>query len=190
MTLDEAIIKFKEEATKLMKEYDYACALNLSGSNLDVDAEEQQQLADWLTELKSLRETSKTMSWIPVSERLPDKNGRYLITNYNLVCLRRFSVTRNEFGYFDDTDESYDSRWISIPQVTAWMPLPESYPELDKDQPTMMVQKREKVSDSEYCNKYLNFKPLSILERCPLDNSSVCNTKCPHYVNTADQGET
>ena len=71
--------------------------------------------------------------WIPVKERLPDKNGRYLVTNYNLVCLRRFSVARNEFGYFDNTDESYESRWVSVPQVTAWMPLPEPYKEEENE---------------------------------------------------------
>lgn len=71
--------------------------------------------------------------WCSVKERLPDKNGRYLVTNYNLVCLRRFSVTRNEFGYFDNTDESYESRWISVPRVTAWMPLPEAYKEAEND---------------------------------------------------------
>jgi len=92
----------------------------------------------WNDAIDTIIDTAPTVErpqgeWISVSERLPDKNGRYLVTNYNLVCLRRFSATRNEFGYFDNTDESYDSRWISVPQVTAWMSLPEPYKETESE---------------------------------------------------------
>ena len=55
--------------------------------------------------------TPKQTRWIPVSERLPDKNGRYLVT------VKQGYVT---FGAWIDVAEN----WA---QVTAWMPLPEPY---------------------------------------------------------------
>jgi hypothetical protein len=54
---------------------------------------------------------AKVGHWIPVSERLPDKNGRYLVT------VKQGYIT---FGAWVDVAEN----WA---QVTAWMPLPEPY---------------------------------------------------------------
>ena len=52
--------------------------------------------------------------WIPVSERLPDKDGDYLVT----------TVKGNV-----DIAEYYARGLKSKPQVRAWMPLPEPYKE-------------------------------------------------------------
>lgn len=64
--------------------------------------------------------------WIPVSERLPKKHGRYLVAEPSYI---------NESGYtiftvwFDKEGGFYDSdpEWGDIPMenVTHWMPLPE-----------------------------------------------------------------
>ena len=50
--------------------------------------------------------------WIPVSERLPEKNGEYLITG------RQGAVNKRRY---------HDGHWYGNWSVLAWMPLPEPY---------------------------------------------------------------
>lgn len=88
-------------------------------------AEEHRQLAEWLKELKQLREQTR---WIPVSERLPEEDGQYLITvKYKHVD-----------GYDDiyaEHGEWTDGRWDmfcfghcgEVEDIIAWMPLPKPY---------------------------------------------------------------
>ena len=52
--------------------------------------------------------------WIPVSERLPEKNGEYLITG------RQGAVNKRRY---------HDGHWYGNWSVLAWMPLPEPYRE-------------------------------------------------------------
>lgn len=64
--------------------------------------------------------------WIPVTERLPDKDGDYLVTkvddeNVTIIGLAYYS---NGFGLV-----FYDNGWASNKTITAWMPLPEPYEE-------------------------------------------------------------
>lgn len=57
--------------------------------------------------------------WIPVTERLPNNSGRYLVSydsGYVAMALYYESV----------------SKWGSTKRIVAWMPLPESYKE-DKE---------------------------------------------------------
>ena len=70
--------------------------------------------------------------WIPVTERLPDKENKsyWICTNTGYQCQCRW--TDNIYGL-----GSIGDRWgwkkVDIPQytyVTAWMPLPESYKEV------------------------------------------------------------
>ena len=72
--------------------------------------------------LKSVYPAAKT-DWIPVSERLPEEGGRYLVTiSYDYfgegpvreVMRNVFCINSKKWLY--DNDE-----------VTAWMPLPEAY---------------------------------------------------------------
>ena len=59
----------------------------------------------------------KLGEWIPVSERLPDKKGLYLVShgeNYS-VCIEEFNGIRHF-----STIHNYS-------QPIAWMPLPEPY---------------------------------------------------------------
>ena len=53
-----------------------------------------------------------TPRWIPVTERLPEEDGRYLITG------KRGTVYSLEYE---------DERWYGGIQPIAWMPLPEPY---------------------------------------------------------------
>lgn len=65
--------------------------------------------------------------WIPVSERLPETNGRYLayIVNkhddklkYIMTC--EYSLADGYWNWFPDDECASDN-------VIAWMPLPEPY---------------------------------------------------------------
>lgn len=64
--------------------------------------------------------------WIPVSERLPEKEGRYLTTILNEYANElRYVMTCDYFsnGCWCPDDECASSN------VVAWMPLPELYKE-------------------------------------------------------------
>lgn len=74
--------------------------------------------------------------WIPVSERIPDKNGKYLalLEYVKCVMILNFSldfVVRDEYGFPTKEKKScfyyYDDDWenIEVPEVTHWMPIPE-----------------------------------------------------------------
>ena len=88
LTLDEAI-KHCEEKKKELKEeaHSYSDDERYSGAKADCleCAREHAQLAGWLTELQERREADR---WIPVSEKLPDKNGRCIVTtDFGDVCI-------------------------------------------------------------------------------------------------------
>lgn len=64
--------------------------------------------------------------WIPVSERLPDKSGRYLITIREGI----WTYKKRKIDTFDfETDNCEEM----IRSVIAWQPLPEPYKEGDKE---------------------------------------------------------
>ena len=88
-------------------------------------ANEHRQLAEWLIELKKLREQTR---WIPTSERLPKNPGRYLTyivnkhdTNYRYIMTCEY-VESDLWCWFPDDECASDN-------VIAWMPLPEGYKE-------------------------------------------------------------
>ena len=60
--------------------------------------------------------------WIPCSERLPDKDGKYLVTKISYIT-RKPDVTTSIFD--SSTREFY-------PDCFAWMPLPEPYRKEDE----------------------------------------------------------
>ena len=76
--------------------------------------------------------------WIPVTERLPEENGHYLVTyhewskgeylpKFDFTCMKILRFYRGEFKMpicCDDKIEQDIGR-----EVLAWMPLPEPYRE-------------------------------------------------------------
>ena len=61
--------------------------------------------------------------WIPVSERLPEESGNYLVT----YCYQD-KIETQEAVYFEDEDKWFDITDIEISlAVIAWMPKPEPY---------------------------------------------------------------
>lgn len=78
-----------------------------------------EEEARWREIIGSIPSAQQEQRWIPVSERLPEKNGRYLVTN-------------TRWGAYElDWDIFYKEQndWLFGKDVTAWMPLPEPYKE-------------------------------------------------------------
>jgi len=137
MTLDEAIKHCEEVAEELEKEAQEwhenqvrKCEL-ISFAEMDYTheneckecARDHKQLAEWLKELKQLREQTR---WIPCSERLPKEN-EYV----GDVC--KYYLIQDEYG---DICVAHLSSvgWIPInslkaisDEVIAWQSLPKSY---------------------------------------------------------------
>lgn len=85
---------------------------------------EFKQLAEWLKELKQLREQTR---WIPVSERLPEDRREVLVTAYWHETYQVMMASYYGDGLwwcvpFNNTGE-HEQRLNPI----AWMPLPPSY---------------------------------------------------------------
>lgn len=79
-----------------------------------------------------LEEEEEQPQWIPVEDRLPDKDGRYLVCDGGDVLEACFSPTgqlrRNQNGGFDrlpswSTTDCYESEDLN--HVMHWAPLPE-----------------------------------------------------------------
>lgn len=82
--------------------------------------------------------------WISVKDRLPSKNGRYLVTygyivdsNYryiktvefaeNLTKLDNYDFPKNEYNRAGFYDYDSDFGYYEVTKVLAWMELPEVY---------------------------------------------------------------
>ena len=61
---------------------------------------------------------SEQMKWIPVTERLPEKHGAYLVYDKEEVLM----------GYYSTFDRDWTGmNGFPLVNVIAWMPLPEPY---------------------------------------------------------------
>ena len=87
---------------------------------------------------------NKVYDWIPVSERLPEKIGNYIITQKSDITghvyrnIASYALNLHDVDEYDFEDKKrpgwyhYDSEWgyYELKDVTAWMPLPEPYLEV------------------------------------------------------------
>lgn len=83
--------------------------------------------------------TPQEPRWISVSERLPEKDGEYLLwgkicedEENNYCFIGEYDSCAEEFGYWSDHYDSstlgfLDSEHIEYHKVLAWMPLPIPY---------------------------------------------------------------
>lgn len=116
ITIEEAITRYKNNA-----EYERTHG-DLQGCL------EFRQLAEWLKELKQLREQT---SWIPVSERLPKIADVYRVTRYypNNVMNPTYLI---DACFFDGSSTWYNDNRINherayVDNIIAWQENPEPY---------------------------------------------------------------
>ena len=125
LSIDEAIAFERQQAKDKRNEH-YTFGIQKSKEA----AEEHEQLAEWLEELKQLREHT---TWIPCSERLPEEEFGCLVTVMDCE-----PSTQTDFenilpyfvGYDGETWNDADGNVIPF-EVIAWQPLPEPYKESD-----------------------------------------------------------
>lgn len=118
MTLEEAINHAREIAEKNRKCHEEnTIILSNRWISSMCCAEEHEQLAKWLEELKKLRKKSK---WIPCNERLPENNTDVIVCFYSgEVTEMRYWENGIFQGIYEHTTKA----------IVAWMPLPEPYKE-------------------------------------------------------------
>lgn len=67
---------------------------------------------------ETLKKEFNKREWIPVTERLPERDGMYFVTK------------ENEYGRYIATEWFYqDKTWSTGWKVVAWMPMPKPYME-------------------------------------------------------------
>jgi len=96
--------------------------------DISKDRYDEIMAMDWVNgrlffdeELRAIHDGIPQMAerWIPVSERLPEEDGEYLATIYDM----------DENYEYIDIAELGDGKWCYKPYilVKAWMPLPKPY---------------------------------------------------------------
>lgn len=110
--IDEVITRYKHNAEYVRRDG------NLQGCL------EFRQIAEWLEELKQLREQTR---WISVSERLP-KAGEYVgnVAKYYLVQNEHGDMMVARYTHSEYWEEMYHFNPIAD-EVIAWRELPEPY---------------------------------------------------------------
>ena len=75
--------------------------------------------------LRNVPSAQPALQWIPVTERLPEKQERVLtVDKYGSICVSEWlpSVDDDLYGWMSDIHELEND-------IIAWMPLPEPYRE-------------------------------------------------------------
>lgn len=129
LSLDEAIIHARETAEKKYLEgfLYYANSGNIENDKKNDEyikcAEEHEQLAEWLEELKKYREVENQHRWIPVEERAPEESLNSVIgwDEYRERCC----FVQYYAGSWHLGDESV--------RIIAWMPLPAPYQKEERE---------------------------------------------------------
>lgn len=121
MTLDDAIEYYSKIAESLRKQ------VRIEDNDYMDKVDEVytcEQLAEWLNELKLLREridAQPEQRWIPVTDHLPDEDVPVLVTD---DAGGMATVGIDSCGRYEDTGERF---WYTSQNVTAWMYTVEPY---------------------------------------------------------------
>lgn len=88
-------------------------------ADMDIGRDSKIELLGMVAALGYKHEKSANR-WIPCSERLPEKDGKYLVTH------RKFGKLEATWNIFYGGDHA---SWLWNDEIVAWMPLPEPYGE-------------------------------------------------------------
>ena len=89
------------------------------------------------TDMPLIIHATSAWKWIPVSERLPDTDGRYLVhknlwgsTLFDVIAFAKDGRKIDKYDFAKEWENvwySYSSEWghVTTDSVTHWMPLPE-----------------------------------------------------------------
>ena len=128
LSIEDAILILREEYRQ--RTDGYTTYLEHGGKGVPAEEVSLDALAMVISALEKIK-------WIPVTERLPQKDGHYLVTinyfgNRQSIDVRYFAkdgetVDKYDFAGQKDVWCSYDSEWgyVSTDSVTHWMSLPE-----------------------------------------------------------------
>lgn len=128
----------RKAAIDLVRE---VCDAIMSGCNSHYDSEVGDEVYDDILEVdailkcnKEIRKALRDMPsaqpephWIPCSEKLPDKEGMYIVTD---DAGGMATVSTDEFSHYEDNEPF----WMFSQNVTAWMQMPEPYKEGEQDE--------------------------------------------------------
>lgn len=110
-------------------------------SYIEGEGYERHPLPEWYALDKAIEAIEQKPRWIFVSERVPDKNGKYLVTRYgnilgSSVCILCYAENLYSIDSFDFNKKKGKSGWydydseygyVEFDNVIAWMPLPKPY---------------------------------------------------------------
>ena len=114
-----------EELVKLLRDYGRDCENGWTPGAI-ADAIERLQCFNALWQEAAIIAHEREPKWIPVTERLPNKSGRYLtVLEENGIQHMYVAIFQNKFNL----PAGKMSHW----KVTHWMPLP-SAPEPPKEE--------------------------------------------------------
>ena len=93
---------------------DYQIEWLTSHNDIEFCEEEEKLIIGFLKDTAEsfMRENQSAQQWIPCSERLPERNGYYLVTG------RQGAVNKRLYQ---------DGYWYGNWAIIAWMPLPEPW---------------------------------------------------------------
>ena len=90
------------------------------------DCEHLRKIVSYHKELETLPPVTPTQNWIPVSERLPEKNVEVLATTeWGGVTIAEMYSANDWFIHEGATNAETD-------EIVAWMPLPKPYKESEE----------------------------------------------------------
>ena len=111
---------YAESTLKNMKKSELIDLLHAALHNYETLLENFDKLLKYAEQLQK----GQTSNWIPCSEKLPEENGRYIVTQ-DVCCISTGLKIKTNLDYV----EFYNGVWCRAKhlKVIAWQPLPAPY---------------------------------------------------------------